>query len=91
MVYQIQKAHHNTFDFEYDGEEFSMPAADSLTYDQAMRVAELTEANDGIGLTKFFQELVEGAAPGLPARMQMSEFTALMRGWKGAGEASLGE
>lgn len=77
------------FEFEVDGEEFSLPRVDDLPIADALRIkARADAATGGRGdvLMAVALEFFDEHAPGVTGRLTMSQFGALANAWLESGD-----
>jgi hypothetical protein len=82
-MYVVKHKKAETFDFEVDGETYSVPLARHVTVDEAFDIADRGNVAT--------RDLFEAHAPGCTKSLTAEEFGDLVSAWIDASGASVGE
>lgn len=79
-MFKLEKEDRRAFEFEYDGEVYSVPSVDSMPLDL---VRELWQADEASDRTVLLMDWFEEQAPGIAGKLTAGEFNALVEAWGG--------
>lgn len=78
-MFQVPERSGRTYEFELAGEAYSLPALDALDMDELDELTELIEAGKGGDpMARAFMRIFERHVPGIVAKLDRSQFTALV-------------
>lgn len=90
-MYIIPKAEERRFEFELDGDVYSVPSIATLPLSLAEEVEGVT-AQGGLAVSKWVRaRIFEPACEGIGDKLTAAQWTALVDAWAAEGGASLGE
>ena len=93
-MYVLEARKPSMFEFEYDGERYSVPSVDSLPFKTFMRIRrKLAESGADAGELGFDEVmgLFEQYVPDVMERLKVDEAKELFVAYASSGTASLGE